>query len=148
MKKYDVTVEVDLPIARVWELFDNPDNLGKWLKELDSLEPIEGEHGQPGSKTLMKMTMGKRTCELIETIKVRDPGREFTAIFETKGMVNNSQNLFEELGENRTRWTQTNEFQTQGIMMKLITILMPGAFKKQTLTHMTNFKEFAEAEGK
>ena len=140
MKKYDATVEIDLPTARVIELFDNPDNLGKWLKELDSFDHLEGEAGQQGAKSSLKMTMGKRSCELIETIKVRDLPRELTCTYETKGMFNECKNVFEDLGGTRTRWTQTNEFVTQGIMMKIITILMPGAFKKQTLVHMNNFK--------
>ena len=53
--------------------------------------------------------------------------------------------LFEEDGPDRTRWITRNEFRGEG-MMRLIMWLMPGAFRKQSLKHMKDFKQFAESQ--
>jgi len=37
-----------------------------------------------------------------------------------------------------------SEFEFAGFGMKLIGFLMPGAFKKQSLKYLTDFKDFAE----
>ena len=44
----------------------------------------------------------------------------------------------------KTRWISESEFQFSGFGMKLMGLLMPGAFKKQSLKYMEDFKNFAE----
>jgi hypothetical protein len=46
--------------------------------------------------------------------------------------------------EGTTRWVLDSHFKFSGLMMKLMALLLPGMFKKQTLTFMQRFKEFAE----
>jgi len=43
-----------------------------------------------------------------------------------------------------TKWTQANEFRCEGLMMRLMMRLMPGAFRKETMKQMESFKAFAE----
>nr|BFE81301.1 hypothetical protein GCM10020093_039020 [Planobispora longispora] len=37
-----------------------------------------------------------------------------------------------------------NEYRFGGLLMRLVGLLMPGAFRKQSLQHMQDFKRFAE----
>ena len=37
-----------------------------------------------------------------------------------------------------------NEYRFSGLLMRLVGLLMPGAFRKQSLQHMQDFKAFAE----
>lgn len=46
--KHTVETIINKPIDTVIELFDNPDNLDKWMEGLQSFEPISGTPGQPG----------------------------------------------------------------------------------------------------
>ena len=70
--KYTSEIEINSPIDKVIELFDNPDNMDKWMKGLQSFEPISGKPGQVGAKSRLKFKMGKREIEMIETITVRN----------------------------------------------------------------------------
>lgn len=141
--KYTSEIEINSPVDRVIELFDNPKNMDKWMKGLLSFEPISGNPGQVGAKSRLKFKMNKREIEMIETITVRNLPDEFSGTYETKGVFNIVKNKFVALPNNRTRYISEQEFQFTGFM-KLIGFLMPGAFKKQSMQYLTDFKNFVE----
>ena len=141
--KYRVEVVIDLPREKVVELFDNTDNLYKWQRGLQSFEHVSGEPGKPGAKSRMCFQMGKRRCEMIETITDRDLPDSFDGTYETRGVFNRVSNHFVELEGDRTRWSSDNEFRFSGFM-KIIGFLMKGAFPKQSRRYMEDFKRFAE----
>ncbi|SMD37862.1 Polyketide cyclase / dehydrase and lipid transport [Reichenbachiella faecimaris] len=143
--KYTVDITIDLPRSKVIELFDNPDNMHKWQPDLVSFEPMSGAPGQPGAKSKLQYKMGKREIEMIETVTKNELPSEMSGTYETKGVFNNISNRFEEINEKQTRWVSENEFQFSGFM-KLMGIFMKGAFPKQTLKFMNQFKAFAEGQ--
>lgn len=146
--KYSSEVIIHLPVARVVELFDNPDNLKHWQPGLVSFEHLSGTSGQVGAKSRLRYKMGKRDLEMIETITVRDLPREFSGTYEVQGVFNIVSNHFEALPDGSTRYISIQEFQFKGLMMKVIGFLMPGMFKKQTQKYLDDFKAFAEKQGK
>jgi hypothetical protein len=144
--KYTIETEINLPIARVVELFDDPENLKHWQPGLVSFEPISGTPGQPGAKSRLKYKMGKRDIEMIETITVRNLPDEFSGTYEAKGVFNIVKNYFKPISESKTKYINENEFQFKGFM-KIIGFLMPGAFRKESEKYLLQFKEFAEKQG-
>lgn len=142
--EYACEIEINLPRKTVIGLFDNPDNLSRWQEGFISFEPLEGEPGAEGSTARLKYKMGKREIEMTETITLRHLPDEFNATYETKGVFNIIENQFIDLG-NSTKWISHNEFQFKGLM-KLMAFMMPGAFKKQSLKFMQDFKKFAESQ--
>ncbi|MGM0635442.1 MAG: SRPBCC family protein [Bacteroidota bacterium] len=141
--KFKQEVIINQPIAKVIELFDDPDKMGDWMEGLQGFERISGTSGQQGAKSKLKFKMGKREIEMIETITTRNLPDEFSAMYEAKGVVNYISNQFVPISEMQTQYVAINEFQFKGIM-KLVAFLMPGAFKKQSLKYMNDFKNFAE----
>jgi hypothetical protein len=141
--KYTVELEVDLPRARVVELFDNFDNLYKWMPDLQSHEHISGTPGEAGAKTRLIYEIRNKPYELIETVTVRNLPDEFSGTFEGKGMWNEVKHYFKEAGPDKTLWVSDNVFEPKGFL-KVMAWFMPGAFKKQSLKYMQNFKEWAE----
>jgi hypothetical protein len=140
--KYTSEVEINLPREKVIELFDNPDNMPKWQQGLVSFETIKGEQGEEGAQAKLKYKMGKREIEMIETITRRNFPDEFNGTYEAKGVFNVMENIFIDNGKTTT-WKTISEFRFKGFM-KLMALFMPGAFKKQTLKTMNDFKRFAE----
>ena len=143
--KYTSAIEINLPIEKVITLFDNPDNLSKWMKGLQSFEHISGVTGQPGAKARLKFKMGNREIEMIETILVRNLPEEFSGTYEAKGVFNIVRNKFVALDSNKTKYISEQEFRFSGFM-NIIGWLMPGAFKKQSMQYLQDFKAFAETE--
>ena len=145
--KYSVSIDIDLPRDRVVELFDNPDNMKHWMPGLVSFETFEGTPGQPGARSRLKFDMGKRKIEMVETISENQLPDRMTGTYETKGVWNSVEMEFDELEGGRTRITNTSDFQFDGFGMKVFSWLMPGMFKKQSLSYLKNFKAFAEGQG-
>ncbi|MSQ41230.1 MAG: SRPBCC family protein [Dehalococcoidia bacterium] len=143
--KFMVETTISLPVNRVVELFDNTKNLKKWMKRLESFEPISGTPGQPGAKSRLRFKMGGREIEMVETVTVRDLPHEFAGTYEARGVWSETRILFEDLGDGKTKLVSRNEFRL-GWFMKVIGWLMPGMIKKQSIQHLEAFKMFAESE--
>lgn len=141
--KYSVSITIDKPVNEVVALFDNVDNMKKWMEGLESFEPLDGTPGEVGAKSRLRFKMGKREIEMIETITAKNLPEEFTGTYEAKGVFNIVRNSFEPLPGNKTKYTTEQEFQFKGFM-KLMGLLMPGAFKKQSMKYLQDFKAFAE----
>jgi len=143
--KYITEIEINKPIDRVIELFDDSDNLGKWLDGLQSFEHLSGTPGQPGATSRLKFKMGKREIEMVETILVRNLPDKFSGTYEAKGVYNKVDNQFIKLDENKTKYITNHDFQFKGIM-KIFAFLMPGSFKKQSIKNLKAFKNFVETQ--
>jgi len=140
---FSCEIEINKPIQKVIELFDNADNMHKWMEGLEGFEHLSGEPGEVGARSLLKFKMGKREIQMIETITVKNLPDEFSGTYEAKGVINRIKNKFIPLSETKTKYRTEQEFQLSGFM-KIIGFLMPGAFKQQTMKHLRAFKYFAE----
>jgi uncharacterized membrane protein len=142
--KFTAGIEINKPIDTVIALFDNADNMFKWMEGLQSFEHVSGTAGQPGAKSKLLFKMGNRIVEMTETILVRNLPDEFTGSYEAKGVYNIVKNRFQKITDDKTKYLTEQEFQFKGFM-KCIAFLMPGAFKKQSVKYLNSFKNFAES---
>lgn len=142
--KYTCEITINLPREKVIEKLDNADNMKHWQKGLLDYEILSGTPGEEGAKMRLDYQMGKRSISMVETITKRDFPREFNANYDTKGVHNIQLNHFDEVDSQTTKWTSESEFQFSSFGMKLMGWMMPGAFKKQSLKYLEDFKNFAE----
>lgn len=143
--KYTESIVIHLPLERVVDLYMNPENYKHWMEGLQSFETISGTQGEEGSKTKFSFKMGKREIEMTETVLKKELPKEYTVSYEAKNVYNIVKNRFEEVEDNKTRLINEQEFRFGGFM-KLLGMLMPGAFKKQSRKYLKDFKEFAEKQ--
>jgi len=147
--KFTCSVEINLPVDEVVELFDSTENLIEWQDGFVKFEPISGAPREEGSKAKMIYMMGKsgQEMEIIETINVKNLPEEMTGLYEHKHMVNTMTTRFKEISTNKTLYEAEIEYtKLIGFVPKLMAFLMPGLFKKQTQKWLNQFKEFAERE--
>lgn len=153
--KYTVSIEIALPRERMVQLLADPAHLPNWLRGLVLHEPLSGVHGQVGTKSRVVMQMGQRQIECTETITRREPADlhgipkggsvvRFDREIVGEGMWNAVRDRLTEAGPETTLWVSENEYRFSGLLMRLGGLLMPGAFRKQSLQHMQDFKAFAE----
>ncbi|MEV7108450.1 SRPBCC family protein [Streptomyces atroolivaceus] len=155
--KYTVSIEIALPRERAVQLLADPAHMPKWLRGLVLHEPLSGVHGQVGTKSRVVMQMGQRTFEGTETITRREPPDlhgipqasvvHFDREIVGDGMWSAVRDRLTEAGPETTLWVSENEYRFGSMLMRLVGLLMPGAFRKQSREHMQDFKAFAE-EGK
>lgn len=142
--KFSQEIIIDLPREQVLKIMQDPSNYKYWQRGFISYTHLTGLEGKEGSRSRLKFKMEKREIEMIETIlKVVSP-KKFYSTYEAPGVFNTQKNHFEKVAENKTRWIADSEFKFTGFM-KIIGLLKPGAFKKQSQQYMNDFKDFAES---
>ena len=152
--KYSVKIEINMPLEEVAQLLAEPAHLPKWLRGLVLHEPLSGAHGQAGTRSQVVFQVGQQKIEGIETITRREPAdlrvipKGSTVHFEreivTEGMWNAVRDRLTETGPNTTLWVSESEYRFSSWLMRLVGILMPGTFRKQSLQYKQDFKAFAE----
>ncbi|MER7734619.1 SRPBCC family protein [Streptomyces erythrochromogenes] len=155
--KYTVSIEIALPRERVVQLLADPAVLPQWLRGLVLHEPLNGLHGQVGTRSRVVLQTGRQKVECTETITRREPADlhgipegsvvHFEREIVADGMWSAVRDRLTEAGPDATLWVSENEYRFSGVLMRLVGRVMPGAFRKQSQQHMQDFKAFAE-EGK
>lgn len=142
--KYTCTVDVELPIAKVAELWADKNYFSKWQDGFERITLLSGEEGAIGAQSKIVFN-GKPRMELIETIMVNNLPVEKKALYEHIHMTNTQTTRFLSLETNKTRFISEVEYtQFNGVFIKLIAKLFPGKFKAQSQKWMDQFKIFAE----
>ena len=144
--KYTNEIIINRPVKEVVEKFDSAENLFKWMTGLQEYEHISGEPGRPGAKSRLFVKTGKREMDMTETILSNNLPDEFSGVYEVPGIENIQINRFIELPDNKTKYVCESEFKFEKFGLKLIGFLFPGAFKKQSMGYMQNFKAFVEGQ--
>ena len=142
--KYTCEILVNVPRTVFIEKLDNTDNLVLWQRGLMKYKVLTGTPGEEGARMELHYKMGKRNLVMIETILKQNFPYEFHATYDAKGVHNIQHNYSEEVTAEQTRWRSECEFQFDGFFMKLMGFFMPGAFKKQSMQYLRDFKAFAE----
>ncbi|NND94471.1 MAG: SRPBCC family protein [Flavobacteriales bacterium] len=148
MKKFTCSVDINAPMHKVVELWQDPNQLQHWQEGFLGIEPLSGEKGAVGSTMKMryKMNRSKKEFQLIETILVNDLPNQFIGQYEGPGMVNTMNSEFQELPNGMTRWQAEIDYKIiRGFMMKLIAAIAPSMFKRQTQKWLDRFKELVES---
>lgn len=143
--KYTCFVDIDLPIDKTVELWEDKANFKEWQDGFESIELLSGTPDAKGAKSRIVLDDGKRRIELLETILNSDLPNEKTALYEHVHMTNTQTTRFETIEQSKTRYVSVVEYtKFNGFMIKLMAKLFPGKFKEQSQKWMNQFKEFAE----
>ena len=142
--KYTTEVIVNIPRQDFVEKMDNAENMKHWQKGLIGYKFLSGTPGLEGAKMELNYKMGKREISMVETIVKSNFPDEFHATYDAKDVHNIQKNYFIDVDGHSTKWISETEFRFSGFMMKAMSFLMPGVFKKQSLKYLQYFKAFAE----
>lgn len=152
--KYTTSIEIALPRDEVLQLIADPAQTPKWLRGLVLHEPVNGAHGQVGTTSRVVFQMGKQRMEATETITRLEPADlhavpssvvvHYAREIDAEGMWQAQRDRLFEAGPDTTLWESESEFRFDGLLMRLVGLLMPGSFHKQSRQHMQDFKAFAE----
>jgi polyketide cyclase/dehydrase/lipid transport protein len=119
--KSTVTVEINLPQARVAELFSNPRHTNRWMHDVDRVEVVSGELGAPGSQYRLVPKKGNM-------------------------VVLSVTGTFQSLSATKTLLVSSEMFSFTGAIPAILGFLAQGAIRKAHRRHMEAFKAFAETQ--
>ena len=145
--KFTCSVTINAPINKVVELFTNREKLKEWQDGYVGTKQISGTPGTVGAKSKITYKNRKHLMEITETIMVKNLPSEITALYEHEHMVNTMRNNFTPVSPTQTKWESNIEYtKFIGFIPNLMSLVLPGVFKKQTQKWLDNFKVFAEKE--
>ena len=143
--KFRHEIIIDADLQSVWAAFDNPQNMKAWQPTLESFTRKSGEDGQPGATAELVYDENGRKVKLVETVTERREPHFMAGTYRSD--VGNALivNHFENLGDNRTRWTMYGNHAFTGIF-RFLSIFFAGSVRKRNEAMMNNFKLFAETQ--
>lgn len=141
--RYTVSNTINKPLEEVIEKFTDPDGVKHWMEGFQKMEAISGTPGAVGAKTYFYFIHRKKEMKLLETILEQNLPRQIKFSYDSSMGYNEVEMVFEKLTENSVTQTNNSYFELKGFM-KMMSFLMKGMFKKQSLKFMTAFKNYAE----
>ena len=140
-----VTVTVNSPVEKVWDIFMNPDHLKHWLPGFVSIEHLDGSIGQKGSSSKIKFIERGKELEVIEKVLFVNPMQQYSFDMQHETFNTLTDVRFISIGQ-VTEILQAVQFSPKGIFMKLMMPLMKGEMKKRMSSDLKSLKEFIESK--
>ncbi len=137
------SVTVNAPASKTFEVFNNPENMGKWMDNFISIENISGEKNQIGSKWKMVFNENGRELVITETITAFEQDKLFAFEFEDEFAKFLIQIHFDEVN-GQTTISQTSDGEGKGMAAKSMIALMRGVMEKQQIGMYNKLKELVE----
>lgn len=141
---FEHEIEINKPLTEVYQAFNDPENLPRWLKGLQRTEQISGNPGEVGSVTKQIYLERGRTVEMIETITAHEPERFFAGTIDGPGMNGTLRVDFVDKGDT-TGMRFSADFQPCSFMMSLMMPFMKGAISRRQIGDLETFKRMVEA---
>jgi uncharacterized protein YndB with AHSA1/START domain len=142
--KSTVTVEINLPQARVAELFSNPRHTTRWMHDVDRMEVVSGELGAPGSQYRLVPKKGKMV--FVATVLGRDLPKQSRLRLDASNVVVWVTGNFQSLSATKTLLVSSEVFSFNGAISTILGFLAQGAIRKAHRRHIEAFKTFAETQ--
>lgn len=146
--KFNMSVDINKPRDMVIKYFIDPKYMSEYHNGFMKKEEVSGEAQQTGSKAILYYDMGKRgTMELHETVLDNSLPDSFFAEYHHSHTDNTMLSKFTVLDDNTTKYSAEVEYtEVRGFVLKLISWIYPGMFRKQIEIMINNFKNFVEAQ--
>lgn len=138
-------VAIDTPVKKVWDFFDNPDNMHLWLTGFKRFEPLSGKQGEVGATAKHVYEDRGRTIEMIEEITRKDMYRRFHGTLKHSSMTSLIETEFIDVNGTRTEMIATVDVTFHSFLFKLMSPLMKGAFQKRQDGDFVKFKSCVES---
>ncbi len=137
-----IELEINVPQAKLAELFADPENNTKWMDDIERYEPISGTPGMPGSTYRLVPKTGNMV--FIATVITRNLPNESGLILEASNVVVSVKDEFVALSSEKTKLISEEVFSFKGLFNKIFGFLTQRTIKNAHRRHMEAFKRFAE----
>ena len=132
---YSSEITVDKPVQEAWAVAKDESKLGEWLKGFKSIELIEGNQGEVGSKykVIVSPGDGQEDFEMIETIASLQEFDHIEMHFDSDFM-DMTQRITHTESDGKTTINAVSKVNGKGLMSKSMFALMEmlgGSFTKQ-----------------
>lgn len=138
--KYGAKITVDKPLEETWEFTQDETHYHKWLEGYQSMELIEGEHNQVGSryKVIVQPAPDQPEFEMIETIKAIKEN-DFVTLHFDSDMMDFEQTIYHSFSNGKTTVRSDSEVIGKNLVMRSMFALMETLGGSFTTQEQKNF---------
>jgi len=138
-----VEIEIDVPQARLADLFADPRNNPKWMTDLERYEPVSGEQGMPGSTYRLVPKTGSMV--FLATVVSLSLPDELRLNLEASNVRVSITGKLIALSPTKTKLISEEVFTFKGLFNVMFGLLFArNAIKAAHRHHIEDFKRFAE----
>ena len=137
-----IELDIDVPQAKLAELFTDPRRNPEWMDDLERIEPVAGNPGEPGST--YRLIPKRGNLIFVARVISRELPTEARLVLEAPSVSVAVTGKFFALSEKTTRLVSEEVFTFKGIFGKIVGFFAEGSIKDAHRRHMESFKRFAE----
>ena len=141
--KYTLSNTISKPLDEVIEKFKDPEGVKHWMEGLQKIEHLSGTPGEVGAKSDFYFLHKNKEMKISETVLEQNLPNQIKFAYQSPMGYNEVEMLFEKLSDNSVKQINNSYFELKGFM-KVMSFMMKGMFKKQSLKYMTAFKNYVE----
>ena len=141
--KYTLSNTISKPLVEVVEKFKDPEGVKHWMEGLQKIKHLSGTPGEVGAKSDFYFLHKNKEMKISETVLEQNLPNQIKFAYQSPMGYNEVEMLFEKLSDNSVKQTNNSYFEMKGFM-NVMSFLMKGMFKKQSLKYMTAFKNYVE----
>ena len=150
--QYGHEITVDKSAKEAWAVHQDESQYGEWLEGFKSIDLVEGNMGEIGSKykVVVNPGEGQPDFEMIETIVSKKDFDHITLNFDSDGMIFDQTTSFSEK-DGKTTIKTDSKVQGKGMMMKSMFAMMEifgGAFHAQEVKNIERLKQVIQSNTK
>ena len=125
--KMQAEVEINKPIQQVWDYVNNPENLQKWITDLEKYEHLTGDinNPKPGDTSRHTYNENGRITVMDEEIISFQPPHSVELFLKSSMFDMKIINKLTKLDENRSNYFSSAEFVRTGLLMKIALFFSP-----------------------
>lgn len=134
------------PPEQVWDFFDNPDNLTKWIIGLKNYHHMNGDPGTVGAQAIYEFQENGKLVEMKDEVLIRKEPEELTLKFHHKDLdmiINYS--LFEEENDTTTLICNT-QYKFRNLFWELFSKIMRNKMQQRQNADLVLLKKYVELE--
>ena len=146
--EYGHEITVNKPIKEAWAVYQDESKLGEWLEGFKSIELIEGEDGEVGSKykVIVNPGEGEDDFEMIETIVSKEEFDHVELTFDSEMMRFDQTTTFSET-DGKTTIKTDSKVSGKNLLYRSMFATMEilgGSFQGQEVKHVEALKKLIE----
>jgi hypothetical protein len=137
-----VELEINARHEPVAEAFAEPRNNPAWMDDIDRIEPLSGELGQPGSTYRIVPKRGNGI--FVASVEKRALPVELKLSLDSPRVSVLIRDTFQRINDTQTKLISEEIFTFKGLFGRLAGLFGRRAIKRAHRRHMESFKRFAE----
>lgn len=145
MAKFTSEIIVKRPLKEVWGKYMDPANHSRWISGYRSSEPIQGNHGEEGSRHRYVIAHNGRDVTMEQTVTAVRQNEEFAYVMRAPAVVSEVWVDFSERGPDATKVIWNATVKGSGLVSSMGLLFSSGGARKRVEADLSSFKKFVES---